>query len=333
MTLYEKVYDYQSLYEAYLRARKEKRYRGEVMRFSYNLEENLIDIQNHLIWKTYSIGEYRRFVVHEPKTRSIVAAPFRDRVVQHSLNAVMEPLFEKAMIHDSYACRRGKGTHEAARRVSHMIGKPDNRYYLKADIQKYFLSINHDTLRACFQRRIDDTDVLWLIDQLLESDSGSGAVGIPIGNLLSQLSANIYLHELDHHIKNELGYRWYVRYMDDFVVMNESKRELRWLQNHLHHWLADNLGLDLNTKTRVDRSRRGIEFAGYRIWPNNKLLKKGSLHRMKRKERAWRRGRMDDDTYLASIGSWIGHARDTASHVAVERILLGSLQHAVGRMG
>lgn len=331
MTLYEQVYDYQSLYDAYLRARKEKRYRGEVLRFSYNLEENLIDIQNHLIWKTYQVGNYRRFEVHDPKTRSIVAAPFRDRVVQHSLNAAIEPIFDRVMIYDSYACRHGKGTHEAARRVSYFIGKSGSRYYLKADIRQYFPSIDHDVLRELFQRRISDPDVLWLIDQVLASDPGSGAIGIPIGNLLSQLSANIYLHELDHHVKHKLGIARYIRYMDDFLIFHPSKRELRYLQTYLHHWLADHLGLRLNQKTRVARSKDGIDFVGYRIWPHNKLLKKGSLQRMRRKARAWKNGKMSDDAFLSSVGSWIGHARDTASHKTVERILLGALQHAVVR--
>lgn len=331
MTLYERVYDYQSLYDAYLRARKEKRYRNEVLRFSYNLEESLIDLQNHLIWKTYRVGQYRHFQVHDPKTRSIVAAPFRDRVVQHSLNAVIEPIFDRTMIYDSYACRRGKGTHAAARRVSYFIGKPGNWYYLKADIQKYFPSIAHDVLRELFRRRIPDNDILWLIDRVLESDRGSGAVGIPIGNLMSQLSANIYLHELDHHVKRDLGIKYYVRYMDDFLIFHSSKQELRRLETHLHHWLSEHLGLRLNQKTRVSRSKDGVAFVGYRIWPGNKLLKKGSLQRMRRKARAWRKGKMTDEAFLASIGSWIGHARDTASHEVVERLLLGSLQHAVTR--
>jgi len=332
MTMWQQVYDYTNLYQAYLRARKEKRYRNEVLRFSYNLEENLIELQNELMWKTYHPGEYRSFQVYEPKQRTIVAAPFRDRVVQHSLNAVMEPVFERSMIHDSYACRKGKGTHEAARRVAYMIGKPENHFYLKADIQGYFPSIAHDELREMFRRRIHDTDVLWLVDQFLGSEPGSGAVGIPIGNLLSQLSANVYLHELDHHIKNELGYRWYVRYMDDFMVFHYSKSELRWLSNYIAHWLKDNLCLSLNRKTRIDRVKNGVAFVGYRIWPGNKLLKKGSIQKMERKARAWRKGKIADDVFLASIGSWIGHARDTASHIAVERILLQALQHAVWRV-
>jgi RNA-directed DNA polymerase len=328
MTDFERVYDYQSLYEAYLRSRKAKRYRSEVLQFSYHLEENLIELQNELIWKTYEVGRYRPFIVHDPKTRQVVALPFRDRVVQHSLNAVLEPYFERRMIRDSYACRVGKGTHEAARRVSYFLGKPDVHYYLKADIKSYFQSVNHRILWSLLTERIDDEDILWLVEKILESTPGTG---LPIGNLMSQLFANVYLHELDHLVKNVLGVKYYVRYMDDFLIFHPSKSALWALLEELRGFLENDLALRLNQKTRIDKASRGVEFVGYRIWRNNKLIKKQSLNRMRRKARAWRNGKMDDDQFLASVGSWVGHARDTASHQEVEKLLLMSLQHAAFR--
>ncbi len=328
---WEQVYDYQMLYEAYLRARKEKRYRREVLEFSYNLEENLISLQNELIWKTYVPGEYRTFLVHEPKTREIAAAPFRDRVVQHALHAVMEPAFERVMYHDSFACRVGKGTHEAARRVAFMAGKPENQYYLKGDISKYFHSIPHDVIRRVVRFRIHDENVLWLLDQYLEAEKR--VAGIKIGLLSSQLLANVVLHELDHHVKQDLGVRWYVRYMDDWLIFSDSKRDLRAVKRDLEYWIPDTLGLTINPKTRIARTENGIPFVGYRIWPDNKLIKKESLQRMRRKVRAWRKGKMQDEWFLASIGSWMGHARNTASHHEVEALLLQSLRYAIQRGG
>jgi hypothetical protein len=218
--VFERVYDYRNLYEAYIKARKQKRYRGEVLQFSYALEENLIALQNELIWKTYKVGAYRPFVIYEPKKRQIVALPFRDRVVQHALNAVIEPMFERRMIHDSYACRVGKGTHQAARRVAYYLGKPGNYYYLKADVKSFFASVNRTILRSILAERIEDEGLMWLVDEVLNSTPGTG---LPIGNLMSQLFANVYLHELDHYIKNVRGVKFYVRYMDDFLILHESK--------------------------------------------------------------------------------------------------------------
>jgi len=326
--VFEQIYDYHNLYDAYIKARKQKRYRAEVLQFSYALEENLITLQNELIWKTYKVGAYRPFVIYEPKKRQIVALPFRDRVVQHALNSVIEPIFERRMIHDSYACRVGKGTHQAARRVAYFLGKPGNYYYLKADVKSFFASVNRTILRSILAERIEDEGLMWLVDQVLNSTPGTG---LPIGNLMSQLFANVYLHELDHYVKNVRGVNFYVRYMDDFIVLHESKAFLWSLLADIEELLRTRLALSLNAKTRIGKTSEGIEFVGYRIWSRNKLIKKQSLNRMRKKARAWRQGKISDDRFLASIGSWIGHCGDTASHKAVEKIMLNCLQHAIKR--
>ena len=324
--MYEMVYDYQNLYNAYLKARKQKRYRDEVLQFSYSLEENLIALQNELIWKTYKVGKYRSFIIYEPKKRQIVALPFRDRVVQHALNTIIEPIFESYMIYDSYACRRGKGTHQAARRMAYFLGKPCNFYYLKADIKAYFASISRTVLRGIIARKINDKDILWLIEEILNSTPGPG---LPIGNLLSQLFANVYLHELDHYIKNVCCVKFYIRYMDDFIILHNNKAYLWELLEEIKCFLKNQLELDLNDKTRIGKTSDSIEFVGYRIWSRNKLIKKQSLTRMRKKAKAWRHGKISDERFLSSLGSWIGHSADTASHQAVERILLNSLRFAI----
>jgi len=328
--MYEAIYQFDNLYDAYLKARKQKRCRKEVLQFSYNLEAELIGLQNELIWKTYQVGEYRPFIIYEPKRRQIVALPFRDRIVQHALNNVIEPVFERRMIHDSYACRLHRGTQRAARRLSCFLGKPETHYYLKLDVKSYFASVNRVILMDIIQRRyIDDPDVLWLLHTIFES---SPVPGLPIGNLMSQLFANVYLHELDHFCKNGLGVPYYVRYMDDVIILDKSKENLRYVFMEIHDFLRDHLALSLNHKSHIGKTKDGIEFVGYRIWRGYKLIKKQSLVRMKKKLRAWRKGKMTDERYMASMGSWMGHSFDTASHKAVERIMLESMQYLYDRL-
>lgn len=320
--MFEQVYDYQNLYNAYLKARKQKRYRSEVLKFSYALEENLIQIQNELIWRTYTVGPYRPFIVYEPKKRQIVALPFKDRVVQHAVNNVIEPIFDKRMIYDSYACRKGKGTHRAARRLAFFLGKQNIHYFLKADIASYFASINHSILKDLIREQIEDTEMLWLIDTIINHSNGPG---LPIGNLTSQLFANVYLHELDCWMKNEIGVNYYLRYMDDFVVLHKSKKYLLELLKETEVFLSSHLALQLNPKTRIDCIKNGIEFVGYRVWSRNKLIKKQSLKRMKKRVKAWREGIISSQKLLSSFASWVGHCADTASHKAVERLMLDCL--------
>jgi hypothetical protein len=154
-----------------------------------------IAIQEELRERTYRVGEYRPFIIMEPKRRQIVALPFKDRVVQHAVHNIIEPTLDKRMIYDSYACRNDKGTHAAAKRLSYFLGKPDNIYYLKIDIKSFFASINISILKTLIRRYIQDEGILWLLETVFDSSPFSG---LPIGNLLSQLFANLYLHELDH---------------------------------------------------------------------------------------------------------------------------------------
>ncbi|MEW5898168.1 MAG: reverse transcriptase/maturase family protein, partial [Bacillota bacterium] len=215
--LYPFVYDFANLYKAYLKARKGKRYQDKVLQFAAQLEDNLFAIQAELINHTYRTGRYRRFYVHDPKTRPVAALPFKDRVVQHALCNVIEPLFEKSFIYDSYACRKFKGTHAGANRVTEFLKSAQRKwgkvYCLKADIAQYFPSVNHRILKAIIRKKIACPDTLQLIDEIIDSGGGEGR-GLPIGNLTSQLWANVYLDQLDHFIKETLREKYYVRYMD-----------------------------------------------------------------------------------------------------------------------
>jgi retron-type reverse transcriptase len=320
---YSDVYDFANLYDAYLKARKQKRYRGEVLQFSYNIEQGLLALQQELKEKTYTVGKYRPFIIYEPKKRQIVALPFRDRIVQHALNTVIEPLFDRRMISDSFACRSGKGTHAAAKRISYFMGKPSNSYYLKLDVKSFFASIDRNILKTIVGNIIEDKDILWLIDVIFDS---SPVPGMPIGNLMSQLFANVYLHELDHYCKNVLGVSYYVRYMDDVLILSHSKSYLQALLASITDFISTHLDLELNHKTGIGKCKDGIEFVGYRIWRSLRLIKKQSLTRMKKKVRAWKSGKIQDAKFMASLGSWMGHAVDTSSYRGVMRIALDSMQ-------
>ena len=326
---YSEIYDFANLYAAYLKARRQKKYRGEVLRFSYCLEDELIALQNELQRKTYKVGEYRQRVIYEPKKRRIVALPFRDRVVQHALNNIIEQVFNRRMIDDSYACREGKGTHAAARRLSYFMGKANTSLFLKMDIKSFFASINIDILKNIVRRNINNQDILWLIDTILDS---SPVPGMPIGNLMSQLFANVYLHELDHYCKNVLGIKYYIRYMDDIIIIADNKSYLKAVLLNIENFLTEKLALELNHKTTLGICKDGIEFVGYRVWRNLRLIKKQSLARMKKKVRAWKSGKIEDRKFLASLGSWMGHSVDTSSYRGVMRIALDSMREISQRV-
>jgi RNA-directed DNA polymerase len=317
--LYPKIYDLANLYYAYIKAAEGKRYRPEVLRFSADLESNLIQIQNELIWKSYKTDSYFDFYVYEPKKRLVSALPFRDRVVQHALCNVIEPLFESKMIYDSYACRVGKGTHRAADRTQSFIYEAETQwgkaYCLKCDISHYFPSIPHDTLKRIVRRTISCPDTLWLIDGIIDS-TGEGEInprGIPIGNLTSQLFANVYLDQLDHFVKEVLCEPHYVRYMDDFIILGGSKEHLWEVLHQIETYLGQELGLKLNQKTGISPTSQGVDFCGYRIWPTHRLLRKRSVKKMKRKLKVYKRkyttGEIELEEINCSIQSWLGHAK------------------------
>jgi retron-type reverse transcriptase len=337
--MWEKVYNFQNLYDAYNKAKRNKRYRKEVIMFSHNLERELFAIQEELINKTYRVGAYRPKIVYEPKKRMIVALPFKDRIVQHALNNLIEPLFDTSMIFDSYACRRTlllnghlqkKGTHQAAKRLGYFMGKPHLHHYLKIDIRKYFASVDHDILKQIIRRRLKDENMLWLIDLIIDSAPDTG---LPIGNLMSQLFANVYLHEVDHHFKNVLGVKFYIRYMDDMIILHESKAELHRLFDEMTSFCSSKLNLQLNDKSKIGKTKDGITFVGYRVWNNKKLIKKQSIDRMKKKYRAWKSGKIRDEDFVHSLGSWMGHTFDTASHRIIETVMFNVIHHLVANKG
>lgn len=326
--LFCQVVDFENLHRAYLRARAGKRHRGEVMRFEQDLEGNLIHLQNELIAGTYKTGEYRLFNVYEPKLRQVAALPFRDRVAQHALVAVVEPLWERRFIADSYACRPGRGTHRGADRAQAMARKVlrDHGlvYALKADVKSYFGSIDHAILKGLLRQRIACRRTLSLFDSIIDSSyAGVGVpVGLPIGNLTSQLAANIYLHELDLFAKHALREPFYLRYMDDIVILHHDKDHLHCAREQIAAMLWDRLRLRLNSRTQVfpvSASRgRPLDFLGYRIYVTHRRIRRSSVDRIKaslrRLGQAYAAGSINIDRVSRSVTSWIAHAGRAQSH-------------------
>jgi len=323
--IYDQINSFENIHNAYLKAKKGKCYKKEVLEFSARLEENLIEIHNELQYGSYKTGTYKKFKVYDPKERLILALPFKDRVVHHALNNIIEPIFDSKFIFDSYACRKNKGSIAAMKRLRKFIDiesiKGEKVYYLKADVAKYFYSIDHDVLKALVRRKIKCQKTLALIDNIIDSTENPG---IPIGNLSSQLFANIYLDALDHKIKDDWGIKSYVRYMDDFIILSKSKSLLRDLLYDIY-FILKKLKLNFNKKTRIDTINRGIDFVGYRLFASFTLLRKRIYRKNTRKfkkfSRLYLHGNIEQKRIRQSIDSLLGICKHCQSFRARENIL------------
>ncbi len=287
--IFEKAFSLENLIGAYRRARRGKQSREEVARFGWNLEKNLLSLRAELLDGTYAHGPYRKFIVSDSKRREIQAAPFRDRVVHQAVVAALEPVFEKRFIFDSYACRRGKGTHAGISRFEHFARV--SRYALMMDISKYFASIDHEILHSLLLRKVRDERMLALCRTVIESSEETPGKGIPIGNLTSQLFANVYLDELDQYVKHGLRVRRYVRYMDDFVILHDDKEHLHALKEEVTHFLAARLRLTVHPKkAQVAPTRSGVGFLGVQIFPHHRLLRPSTVRRFVARAKAANQG-------------------------------------------
>lgn len=327
--LWAELISFENLYRGYLGARKGKRYHGDVMRYAANVETNIINLQNHLLWKSWQPGPIREFVVREPKMRAIKAPAFADRVLHHALVQVVEPLFEPKFIYDSYACRKGKGTQAAVARVQHFLRVAQrnwgrNLYVVQADISRYFASIRHDVLMTEIEKVVSDPDVIWLWRTLLAGYGFDDGVGRPVGALSSQLEANITLNRLDHIAKDRMGLRFYARYMDDFVAILPSKQAAQEALREMGE-VVNSLGLSLNPKTCIYPYQRGIDFSGYRIWPTHILPRKRNIKRarkdFKRLARRYAEGRIDLPRVRERVMSFLAYTKHCSAEETANRVL------------
>lgn len=338
--LYPEIYDFENLYSAWEEARKGKRYREEVLKFTNNLEENLINIQNHLIYGTYKTGRYKPFYVYEPKKRLIMSLPFEDRVVQWAIYRQLYPLLDKTFIFDSYACRKGKGTHAAADRLQYWLRQTERKheryYYLKLDISKYFYRVDHEILLNILRKRIKDDRLMHLLGKIINCEDTKfglpvgmeadavpvedrlSEVGMPIGNLTSQMFANLYLNELDQYVKHKLRLHYYIRYMDDVIILHHDKRYLGEVKGLVEAFVNEKLNLHLNNKTTIRPTSMGIDFVGFRIWATHRKLKKKTARKIKMRikhiAKGVDEGRISKETMKRSIASYKGTLKHCSSY-------------------
>lgn len=308
--LYEETFTMENLYEAYLIARKGKRKKLGTLRFEKNLGIELKTLHQELENGTYRPRPYTQFKVYEPKERTINAPSFRDLVVQHAIYKVIYPIFDKTFIATSFACRKGGGTHKASVYTQNELKKYNGElYFVKLDIRKFFYSIDRQILRKLFEKKIKDKRFIDVMCQFAIMNTDKG---IPIGNLLSQIYALIYMNPVDHYIKRELKVKSYVRYVDDFVLIGLTLDEAKKAKELCEKFIQDKLNLELS-HWHIQKIKRGINFVGYRTWKKVKFVRKHSMYKMKKAIKKLK---------IESIISLVGHAKRTATLTLYKRLLI-----------
>lgn len=264
-----------------------KRKKKDVMNFQLQLADNLAELHKELAEKTYEHSNYSAFNISDPKPRNIHKALVRDRVVHHLIYKELYWYFHERLIFDSYSCRKYKGTHKALDRFKFFAGKVSKNYVrtcyvLKCDIKKFFASIDQKSLLRVLDRHIDDGDIKWLIEQVLKSfHTTDVGIGLPLGNLTSQLLVNIYMHEFDMYVKQELKVKYYIRYADDFVFLSEDKKYLEDLLPKIESFLRDKLHLSLHpNKVFIQTFSLGVDFLGWTHFPHHRTIRTTTKHRI-----------------------------------------------------
>ena len=332
--IYESIYTFENIYLASLKARRGKRFRSETEKFEINIEENIIEIMKQLKNKSYVFGEYKTFIITDPKEREISAAPYKDRVVHHAICNIIEPIIDKAMIYDTYACRKGKGTHKAITRAEEFI--KGSKWILKIDIKKYFFTIDHEILLSKITDKIGDKEVIAVISDIMNTYTSKREYyypfwgdtlfdcirkrGLPIGNLTSQIFANFYLDSFDRFIKEELKVKKYVRYMDDMLLFGDTKEELIEIKEKSIVFL-EKQRLKINEKkTQIFPVRNGVKFLGFHIYEHYKKILRENLIRFRKRLKMnsflYRRNDLSFESILLSLNSWIGYAGKNNTNIS-----------------
>jgi len=327
--LWPQITAFENLWLAFKKAARGKRNKPSTAGFEVHLEENLLLLQTELREGSYQPGAYTSFTIHDPKRRLISAAPFRDRVVHHALVNIIEPLFERKFIFDTYANRVGKGTHRALDRCTHFLRR--FQYVLPLDVCQFFPSIDHSILVRILSQTIADEEVLSLCQKIIASGKGilqreydmvyfagddlfsaSRPRGLPIGNLTSQFWANVYLNNLDHFIKRQLKCGGYLRYVDDMLLFSNNKIELHAWRKEVIRYLSE-LRLTIHENSAQPRpSRTCVPFLGFQVWPDHRRLKRPKAvqarRRLKHLASQVARGDIGVEDAKASVLAWINHA-------------------------
>jgi RNA-directed DNA polymerase len=337
--LFESICSLENLLRAAHKASRGKRHKPYVDAFRLNLEREVWRLREELQEDRYCPGPYKTFMITDPKPRMISAAPFRDRVVHHALCSVIEPLWERRFVSESYANRKGKGT--CAARDHFAGGMRRYRYVLHVDIRKFFPSMDHQVLKSQFRRVIRCKRTLRLMDMLVDSSNPQEDAlwyfegddlwtpwqrrhGLPLGNQTSQFFANVYMDRLDHFVKEVLCCRHYVRYVDDLALFAQDKGELRYALSAIADQ-ANQMKLKLHPrKSRIYRTDEGVTFLGLRFWPGRRRLAAPNVvrcrHRIRKQVRAYAMGRIGLADVERSWRGWLGHAMQAGARGLIEQL-------------
>jgi RNA-directed DNA polymerase len=344
------IFGFEALYRSYLACRRGKRSSFNALRFEANLEENLLELETELKNKTYKPRRSVCFTVTKPKPREIFAADFRDRIVHHVLVSNLEPIFERKFIFDSWACRKDKGTHAAVKRLQSFmrqatLGGSRRAYYLQLDVSNFFMTIDKNVLFGIITHHIDNPDLLWLAKTLIFHDPAENYIqrspkeiaslvpnhkslinapegkGLPIGNYSSQFMANVYLNELDLFIKHKLKCRFYLRYVDDLVLLSDSKAELEDCMEQISSFLNQNLLLDLRPQYRLRTVTNGVDFLGYVTRPGYILPRRRILNNLNQKLASFSPKSLQIFCLQATLNSYLGHLSHADAKKAISKTI------------
>jgi len=286
-TSYEEIISVENLLAAWQEFLRGKRERPDVQLFQLRLMDNILGLHQELKNLTYTHGGYHHFKISDPKPRDIHKASVRDRLLHHAVYRKLYPFFDKLFIDDSYSCRLRKGTHRANNRFRdffNIVSKNNSKncWVLKSDIRKFFASIDHQTLYDILGEYIPGDSIGWLLERIMESFSSTrSGVGLPLGNLTSQLLVNIYMNEFDQFVKHRLKARCYIRYADDFVIMSDKKLWLEEILPQMQSFLTDTLKLSMHpNKVSITTVTSGVDFLGWVHFPDHRVLRTATKKRM-----------------------------------------------------
>ncbi len=298
--LFEEIISIDNLKLADLKARKGKLKSNGVIKHDINRDDNIIKLHESLKNKSFTTSKYNVFKIYERKERTIYSLNYYpDRIVHHAIINVIEPILIKTFTSNTFSCIKGRGIHGAANAVKHALKDIDNtKYCLKLDIKKFYPSIDHDVLKNILRRKIKDKDLLWLLDDIVDS-----AEGLPIGNYTSQYFSNLYLTYLDHWIKENQRVKYYFRYADDIVILSPDKKILHKLLNEIKNYLSTNLKLTVKNNYQIFPVKsRGIDFLGYVFYHTHTLLRKSIKKKFSKTMKL-----KSNKHSLASYSGWIKH--------------------------
>jgi len=295
MNFFQEICSVENILDAWCEFSKGKHQKKDVQEFQLHLMDNILLLNKDLLSLKYKHGKYESFNINDPKPRNIHKASVRDRLLHHAIYRVLYPYFDKKFIDDSYSCRLGKGTHKALNQLKSFINKSSQNnsrrcFVLKCDIRKFFANIDHEILKKILEKHIKDKNILWLFSQVIDSFFSPRhiyamadicKVGLPLGNLTSQLLVNVYMNEFDQSMKRELKVKYYIRYADDFVVLSENKNYLTNLLPQISKFLEKELKLQLHPdKVFIKTIASGVDFLGWVHFPKHRVLRTSTKRKM-----------------------------------------------------